>query len=66
MLSSKCVVELIVEVGVWRNVEVVEVEDDVSGLLAFWHGRLCGAISILMAVAWAHARRNRSRSHGVA
>ena len=34
MLSTRCVVELIVGVGVWRNVKVGEVGDEVRGLLA--------------------------------
>jgi hypothetical protein len=52
VLESKCLVLLIVEVGVWRDVEVVGVGDVLRGLL---RGRLCGAMSILIAVAWAHA-----------
>ena len=44
---------LIMEVGVWRDVEVVVVGDVVRGFL---RGRLCGAMSTLMALAFAHAR----------
>jgi hypothetical protein len=33
-LSSKCLVLLIVEVGVWRDVTVVGVGDEVRGLFA--------------------------------
>jgi hypothetical protein len=46
------------EVGVWRDVEVVMVGDVVTGFL---RGRLCGAMSILMAVAWAHAKPMAAR-----
>ena len=45
------------EVGVWRDVKVVGVGDVVR---VFLRGRLCGAMSILIAVAWAHARPTKA------
>ena len=42
---------LVVEACVWRDVKVV----GVGNVASLFFGRLCGALSILMAVAWAQA-----------